>query len=218
MDIRTTSDSSFSKNSSSFTGTIFEIVFLLIIIIIGYAYLVSPKATEYKKVRDNLQSLKEKQSKLNSQKQTFDTLVQELESSGPSVAILDDVLPLDPKPSKLYVLMDNLIQREGLTAGTVNVDMDSQTVVAGDKTPDGTTAAVAERKIKPISVTVSAIGTIDQLSGFLQLVESSSRLLQVNSLDLSQGRADQVIFKVGINAYTYAAIPTATTTPGPITK
>lgn len=209
MDIRVTNQPISATNSkSSFSGSVFEIIFLIIIIVVGYFYLVSPKQTAYNEISDQLTSLKKKQDTLKTQKEAFDKLVQELEAQPEAVAQLDSTLPLDNKPSRLYVLLENLIQGSGLTTGTVSVDSDAQAVVAGAKTATDQ-AFATDHKIKPTTISVSASGTVDQLTGFLTRLETSTRLLEVNSLDISQGRGDQLIFKVGLKAYSYSPDPAA---------
>ena len=94
------------------------------------------------------------------------------------------------------------MQRAGLGSGVVGIEIDPQTPVAGDK-------AVIEqpfnavRKTKTIGINVSGTGTIDQLDNFLRLLESSGRVLQVQGMDINQGRGDQLIFRLAINTYSY---------------
>ncbi len=215
MDIRVTNQPIPATSSkTSFSGSVFEIIFLIIIIVIGYFYLVAPKQSAYHDVSDNLSGLKKKQDTLKTQKEAFDKLVQELEAQPDAVTQLDNTLPLDNKPSRLYVLLENLIQSSGLTTGTVSVDSDAQAVVAGAKTAADQSFAT-DHKIKPTTVSVSASGTIDQLTGFLTHLETSTRLLEVNSLDISQGRGDQLIFKVGLKAYSYSSDPAAASVVAP---
>lgn len=208
MDIRVTNQPIPATSKSSFSGSVFEIIFLIIIIVIGYFYLVAPKQRAYNDVSDQLAGLKKKQETLKTQKEAFDKLVQELGAQSEAVAQLDSTLPLDSKPSKLYVLLESLVQSSGLTTGSVTVESDAQAVVAGTKTPADKSFAT-DHKIKPTIVAVSATGTVDQLTGFLTRLETSTRLLEVNSLDVSQGRGDQLIFKVGLKAYSYSPDPAA---------
>lgn len=203
MDIRVTSQPIPATNRSSFSGSVFEIIFLIIITVVGYFYLVAPKQTVYNDVRDQLTGLKKKQDALDTQKKAFDKLVQDLAADPQAVSDLNSTLPLDSKPSKLYVLLESLIQGSGLTTGSVSVDSDAQTIVAGMKTPADKEFSV-DHKIKPTTISVNATGTVDQLGSFLQKLENSTRLLEITSLDISQGRGDQLIFKVGLKAYSYS--------------
>ena len=201
MDIQVTTKTQPAK-TSSITGSLFEVVFLIVVIVVGYFYLVAPKYTAYKDSRDALQAQKDKLTVLQDQKKSFAALAQQLESSSDAVVALDAILPLDSKPSRLYVLLENLIQSTGLTSGSVTVDSDPQMVVAGQMATDSTEEAT-ERTTQSIGVSVSATGTIDQLTAFLRAIETSNRYLEVSNLDVSQGRGDLLVFKLGLKAYSY---------------
>jgi Tfp pilus assembly protein PilO len=191
---------------TSFSGSVFEVVFLLIIIFLGYWYLVLPKSDEYTRYQEQLTSLQGRRAEIDGQKKIFDTLVADLGAQTENIAALDDMLPLDAKPSRLYLLMESLMQRAGLGSGVVGIEIDPQTPVAGNK------AVIeqpfdADRKVKTIAINVSGTGTIGQLDSFLRLLESSGRVLQVQGMDIDQGRGDQLIFRLVISTYSY--VPSA---------
>lgn len=209
MDTKPTTFRPIAQGRTSFSGSIFEVVFLLIVIFLGYWYLVLPKSDEYTRYQDQLVSLQGRRRELDAQKKVFDTLVQDLSLQTEAIAALDDMLPLDAKPSRLYLLMESLMQRAGLGSGVVGIEIDPQTPVAGNK------AVIdqpfdADRKVKTIAITVSGTGTIDQIDNFLHLLESSGRVLQVQSMDINQGRGDQLIFSLVISTYSY--VPGVSTT------
>lgn len=189
---------------TSFSGTIVEIVFLVVLSVICFFYLVSPKQTAYSATRTELEALQKKQAELQKQQEAFDALVQEFEQNTEAVSTLEQILPQDAKPSKLYVLLENFMQSSGLVTGSVSVNTDSLVVVAGNKDAKDATSEQVGYKATPADISVSAVGTIDQLTNFLHLVETSTRLLEVKNLDVSQGRGDQVVFKIGLQAYSYA--------------
>ncbi|MBL8031096.1 MAG: hypothetical protein JNK33_02105 [Candidatus Doudnabacteria bacterium] len=202
MDTKPTTSRPIMPARTSFSGSIFEVVFLLIVIFLAYWYLVLPKSDAYARFQEQLISLQGRRAEIEHQKKTFDTLVQSLHEQADSIVALDDMLPLDAKPSRLYLLMESLMQRAGLGSGVVGIEIDPQTPVAGDK------AVIeqpfnAERKTKTIGINVSGTGTIDQLDNFLRLLESSGRVLQVQGMDINQGRGDQLIFRLAINTYSY---------------
>lgn len=202
MDTKPTTYRPAAQGRTSFSGSIFEVVFLLIVIFLGYWYLVLPKSDEYTRYQDQLVSLQGRRKEIDAQKTVFDRLVQDLGQQTEAITALDGMLPLDAKPSRLYLLMESLMQRGGLGSGVVSIEIDSQTPVAGNK------AVIdqpfdADRKVKTIAINVSGTGTIDQIDNFLRLLESSGRVLQVQSMDINQGRGDQLIFSLVINTYSY---------------
>lgn len=202
MDMHITSQPVPISRKASFSGTIIEVVFLIILSVVTYFYLVGPKIAEFKLARTELSGVQAKKDALQKQVQDFDRLVQEFSDNTHGVSALDQVLPLDSKPSKLYVLLENFMQSSGLTTGSVTVDSDALTVVAGNVATDNI-GEQATHKILPINISVSGVGTIDQLSNLLHLIETSTRLLEINNLDVSQGRNDQIVFKVSLKAYSY---------------
>lgn len=193
------------SRKTSFSGTIVEIVFLVVLSVVTYFYLVGPKLREFKAARSDLSAIQAKKDALQKQVQDFDKLVQDLSDNSNGVSALDQVLPLDSKPSKLYVLLENFMQSSGLTTGSVTVDADALTIVAGNTSSDNGVSK-SEHKVQPINISVSGVGTIDQLSNLLHLIETSARLLEINNLDVSQGREDQIVFKVGLKAYSYGEV------------
>jgi Tfp pilus assembly protein PilO len=208
MDIRVSSQPVPLTTKTSFSGSVFEIVFLVVVIVVAYFYLVSPKQDEYGTIKNQLSTLKQKQITIENQKTAFDHLVQELDAEPQGVQALDQTLPLDSKPSKLYVLLESLMQSIGLTTGSVTVDADPTVVVAGSKT-NAKQPFDMEHKVKPVGITVSATGTIDQLTGLLHSIETSTRLLEVSTLDVSQGRGNQLVFKIGLKAFSYSETASA---------
>lgn len=199
MDIRVATKTQTSA-ASSVGGAVFEAIFLLIVIVVGYFYLVAPKYDAYAAGRDELATLEAKQREANDQKAAFVTLAQKLESSPDALVALDAALPLDSKPSRLYVLVENILQRSGIVAGSVSVDHPSSVVVAGASSKPEDSAS---RAVQPTSIVISATSTIDQLNQFLRGLETSGRIFEVTDLTVGQAREGQVVFKVTARAYAY---------------
>ncbi|MBP9686550.1 MAG: hypothetical protein KBD66_01995 [Candidatus Doudnabacteria bacterium] len=199
MDIRVATKTQ-TASTPSVGGTAFEAIFLLIVIVVGYFYLIAPKYDVYAAGKDELATLEAKQNEVNEQKAAFATLAQKLESSADALVAVDAALPLDSKPSRLYVLVENILQRSGIVAGSVSVDHNSALVVAGATTKSETSAS---RAIQPTSIVISATSTIDQLNQFLRGLETSGRIFEVTDLSVGQAREGQIVFKVTAKAYAY---------------
>lgn len=202
MDIRVATTTP-NAAAPSVGGTVFEAIFLLIVIVVGYFYLVAPKYDAYTTAKSALAAAEKQRADAAAQKDAFTTLAQTLQSSPDAVAALDAALPLDAKPSRLYVVLENILQRAGIAAGSVTVDNTATAVVAG---AGGTFDEQANRSVQPTNIIVSATGTIDQLTQFLRALESSGRIFEVTDLSLNQGREGQVVFKVTVKAYAYAPV------------
>jgi Tfp pilus assembly protein PilO len=145
--------------------------------------------------------LEDRKTNLERQSAVFDNLVEQLASEKESVAKVDDMLPLESRPSRLYVLLESLTQSASLGSAVVTVETNPQVVVSGDV--GGAATSSGNRVVQKIPLSISAAGTMEQLSNLLKLLEISSRVIQVKSLDISQGSGDQLIFKIGAESYSY---------------
>jgi Tfp pilus assembly protein PilO len=226
MDTNLATTRSTTPTRTSFSGSVFELIFLLIIIFLGYWYLVLPKSDEYSGFQDQLKNLQARRTEINAQQKVFDVLVQDLNAQTDNLTALDDMLPLDAKPSRLYLLMESIMQRAGLGSGVVSIEIDPQTPVAGNAAASAQSLD-SDRTVKTIGINVSGTGTIDQLDNLLHLLESSGRVLQVQGMDISQGRGEQLIFRLTLHTYSYVpgtpgavsgAPNIAPSTPGSVLK
>lgn len=187
-------------------GSTFEIGVFIVLAILIYIYLIVPKQKEYSDRKDQLKELTNDENRIRNQKQAFERLVKELKDNPDMVTKLDEVIPLDPKSSTIYVLTEYLAQSAGMTSSSIAVDAEPGTIAAGDKTTLKDSFGV-DRVLLTIPVTVNAIGTMDQLTNFLSQVENSHRLMDVVNVDISQGKDQQFIFKLKLNAYAFAPQP-----------
>jgi Tfp pilus assembly protein PilO len=201
MDFKISNQPMQLTKKTSFAGTLFEAGFLIVLIIVGYLYLVSPKQAQYSDLRSQKKSLEERKTNLERQSAVFDNLVEQLANEKDSVAKVDDMLPLESRPSRLYVLLEDLTQSASLGSAVVTVETSPQVVVSGEV--GGMTTSSGNRAVQKIPLSISAAGTMEQLSNLLRLLEISSRVIQVKSLDISQGSGDQLIFKIGAESYSY---------------
>ncbi len=197
------------------TGSLFEIGLLIILIVLGYIYLVSPKQKETNDRISRLATLTDDKKKIDNQKKVFEKLVKEMNDNKSQVAAIDEAIPLEPEISKLYVLTEYLAQSAGMNASSVTIENNPAVPVAGDKELTENVFGV-DRKLVPVTISVNAIGTMDQLTGFLSKVETSNRLIDIISINITPGKGDQFIFKFGLQAYSFAPNTTAAGVRAPI--
>lgn len=201
MDFKIASQPVQLSKKASFAGTVFESVFFIILIIVGFIYLVSPKQSEYGELKDKKAALTEQRGRLENQKVTFDQLVQTLKSNPDGAKLVDSILPLDGNPSRIYILVESLAQRAGLNSAVVSVTTSPSIPVAGKN--QGVNSNNTERSLTRTAITINATGTMEQLQNLFSLLETSLRIVQVKSLDISQGSGDQLVFKIGAETYAY---------------
>lgn len=196
-----------NTSNSRLQSTMFEAGIFIVLAVLAYIYLAGPKMHEYSDRKGRLDTLTIQQQDLENQQKTFDQLLATLREKQDSIVLLDDALPLENKGSRLYILVDNLIQGSGMSASSISVDINPAVAVAGKSSSE---LFQGEHRLMPVNISISTTGTLEQLSGFLKLIESSNRLIDVSSLEVSQGKADQLIFKLTLKAYTFALDATKT--------
>lgn len=192
-------------------GSLFEVAVFIVLAILVYVYLVSPKQKELTDRQARLTKLTDDEKKIKAQEQAFNRLLGELKDDEQNIAQLDQLLPLDSRSSKLYVLVEYLAQSVGIQSSSIAIEENSEKIVAGNKDLLKDPYSV-DRQLTPIAININAIGTFDQLNNFLRNVENSSRLLDIDNLSITQGKDNQFIFKIGLKAYAFG--PKAKDTSG----
>ncbi len=201
MDVKISSQPLQLSKKTSFVGSIFESGFLIVLIIIAFVYLVGPKQESFSKVSEMKVQLEGQRDDLSRKKQVFATLLQELQDESAAVKSAEEMLPTQDRPSRVYILLESILQSASLPAAVVSVDTTPQAVEASKDVM----TAQSGSALKKNSITISATGTVDQLDNLLKLLEISSRLIQVKSVEVSQGSNEQLLFKVTAETYSYLA-------------
>mgnify|MGYP001596402393 CR=1 FL=1 len=199
----TQSQHPFSGTKSHSWGTIFEIGILIIVGVLFYVYLLGPKLKESNERHSKLDSLTTQYDNLESQGKTFEELQAKIRDNPDKVTLLDATLPLQSHLTQLYILLEDLAGRASIVGPSISVQPEKAVATAGDKSVEETPFA-QDRKTAIIPAVVSGTGTVDQIDGFLHLLEINARVFDVTDIDITQGKDDQLIFKVALQSYVYA--------------
>jgi Tfp pilus assembly protein PilO len=183
-----------------------EIVLLAVVIIIFSWFVLKPKVIAVAQSREELKELEQQQSIVATKKDELMSLVAKMENAKVDISLLDEALPLQPRATTLVVLVDSLAKSNGLSVTATAMDGSeiARDIAAADH------AALADpfkvqRKMNPESVLVTAGGTLDQFMGFLNAIENSTRLLDVETIDISGEEDGTLSFKVKVKAYTFSS-------------
>jgi hypothetical protein len=60
-----------------------------------------------------------------------------------------------------------------------------------------------ERKLNTETILVTSSGTLDQFMGFLNAIENSTRLLDVQTIDIATNEDNILSYKVKVRGYTF---------------
>lgn len=193
-----------SYQKRDFASPTLQAVLIVIILVLFSWFVVKPKLTSVNAARAELKSIEAKLSQTKGDEAQLNELLTKLHASADDVALVDEALPLSGRISKANVLMESLVQTSGMSLAQLS-STDSQKIVsAGDKS----TLAdpfTKKRSLYTITMTASITGTMDQFRNLLELMENSSRVLDVESLSVLGGD-QQIKFRVIVKAYAYEGV------------
>jgi Tfp pilus assembly protein PilO len=187
--------------NQQYTGPLSQSILLaLVIVLIGW-FLVKPQFTEFNAQHDQLKAANSQMDALDKEKADLDRLVSQMQSSEQQVKITDEALPLTSRVSRVDVLVDSLARSAGMQVAQIEALGDENIPAAANKAVLKDPFAAA-RSLQTTKVTVAVSGSIDQFRNFLQLLETSGRLIDVSSLSLTSG--DGVTkFNMEMKTYSY---------------
>lgn len=190
-----------SYQQRDFTNPTLQAIMLAIIVVIFSWFIVKPKLADYTTTRNTLKTAQAKLKQSQEDQKNLNELIAKLRDSKDDVALIDEALPLQGRVSKSNVLMQNLVQSSGMSLSQLSTDDTSKIVSAGDK--EGLADPFSKpRKLHTITMTTTLTGTMDQFKNLLELIETSSRVLDVESMDILGGD-QQIKFRLIVKAYSF---------------
>ncbi len=211
MDLTPTTNTAPPKYSSltmnfkqpSARGKVFEAGLLLIISILVYWFLVSPKHSQLTAAKEQYQNLETQQKDLDANKKQLETAIADLKNHPREIAEMDEALPLDNRVTKLYIVLNDLSQNSGMTVGNISVSFNGSVDMAGNKALL-TSPYAAKRTVQKLTTTMVATGSFDQFMALLEKLENSGRLINVTSVNIATGKEGAFNFTFNLEAYFYS--------------
>ncbi len=184
------------------TNAIFEIVLLVVIAGLFYWFVARPKQAQLSLVQDNIVSLQQERDSLDSNKQKLQHLIAQLDANKTEITDMDEALPLSSKSVRLRILIDTLARSSGLTVTALNVSMNSDTAVSGDK------ALLADpyrgtRTVQKLTSTLAVTGTYGQVEDFLNKIGTNGRVVDINTIDIHSSKDNTLVFNITMDTYYY---------------
>lgn len=198
-----TTNSTPLTRSKQLQNPLLQSVLLIIAAILLWWFVITPKYADVMSKRDDL-------AKINGQKAVFEKeqidlnkLVAKLESSDAEIKLADEALPLSTRPTQIAMLMESYARSSSLEISQINIQDLDKTIIAGNKDLLDQPYK-AKRDLLKVKVSIGVSGTIDQFKNFLELLENSGRIVDVNSFDVS---TSQGTTKFSLDLTTYAYEP-----------
>jgi Tfp pilus assembly protein PilO len=181
---------------------LFSILFFLLIVMLTW-FLVWPKFSEIKVKSGELRELESVKDNFGQLKGNVDRLVSQMQSARQDISLLDEALPIDNRISKVYVIVESFAKASGLNLVNITTDTGDALAVdgaVGEK--DG--QFKKERKLFISTMTLSLSGGYESFLTFLTFLEDSSRIVDVDSVDIAPGENGELTFRVKLKSYFYS--------------
>lgn len=179
---------------------IIEAVLLLIVCGLLVWFIVLPKKAEVASRNEDFAKLEVQKSKIKSESDELNKLIQKLNVSEKEIKDLDTALPLVHNAIQFELLIKNIAGSVNVSVGSLNLSSKPELVVAGDKALIDNPFAV-KRSLQKLSGSIYAIGTLDQLLAFLKKIERSGRYISVTSVQMDPGADNNLNLRMSVDVY-----------------
>lgn len=202
MDLNIPKNNLVSPINGTTQHTVFEVILLLAVAGLFYWFIVSPKMAELTAAQTQHDVIEKEHQSLVSNKNKLTTAIQKMKDNPDILKDLDEALPLDNKVTKLYIALESLTKTIGMTVGDINIAFKSDVPMAGNR------ALLADkygapRTLQKLSTTLSVTGTFSQFQTLLGKLETSGRLINISSVNITASKDDLLSFQVNLEAYFY---------------
>jgi len=184
-------------------GSLIELITLLVVGILFYSFIIRPKVGVVNEQNLKVEALKEESAKLADQQSKLKGLIEQLKSSSQDINKLDESLPLHPRTTWVYLLMENLVQSSGMTLSSLTVNSLSDETLAGDMALMQNPFS-ASRQIKKMSANLGVTGSFSQFQALLKKIENSARILDIKTLDINSSADELLDFRISFDTYYFA--------------
>ncbi len=179
---------------------IMECVLLLVVCGLFYWFMISPKMAQINEQKTVLAQAETDKSKISGTVEDLRKLIDKVSSHSQEVSYLNEAMPLDAKVLRLRMLLEKLGESVGVSVSNVNVTGQTDAPWAGDKAVLDNPYAIP-RTVQRLNGTVSAVGTYGQIISFLEKIESSGRVINVNSMSIDSSAGGNLNIMLTFDAY-----------------
>ncbi len=181
-----------------------QIVILVIVSILVFWFLARPKMAELSAAKAQAIELAKTKDTAQGTLVELERMVNTMNTSSDDIVKLDEVLPLVGRQTKVHVMMEKYVQNAGMSLANVTVEPsdDKEYITAGNhELLDKPYGKV--RTQHTLESMVSVTGTVPQFENLLKTLETSSRLMDVQTIDIKAEDNNLVSFRLKIITYFY---------------
>jgi Tfp pilus assembly protein PilO len=184
-------------------GSLLEFWILVIVLVLFAWFILLPKYKEVQTLNNNSQTLGSELKVIIEQQAKLKNLISQIDSHAKEITILDESLPLHPRTTWLYLLIQNLAGTSGITLSDLSVNNEKESVVSADSALIDKPFAY-QRFLRKSLVNMKLSGSMAQFLAFLTKLENSGRIMDVKSLDIQSSSDGVLDFGLTLDAYYFA--------------
>lgn len=184
-------------------GSFLEFWILCIVLVLLGWFLVIPKYQSVQALNKQSQKLSGELEIILEQQAKLKNLINQVDSNAKEIGILDESLPLHPRTTWLYLLIENLAGTSGITLSDLSVTNEKEGVVSADSALIDKPFAL-QRIVRKSFVNMKLSGSMAQFIAFLTKLENSGRIMDIKSLDIQSSSDGVLDFGVTVDAYYFA--------------
>ncbi len=179
---------------------VLQAVFVIIFVLLFGWFVVMPKNSQVDLKSEQLASMEAQAKTLENDLEVVNKLVAEMETSKEEIKLVDEALPLTNRPTKIALLLEEFAKSSGMIVAQINVDNVGENLASGNK-EELNNPFDGNRVLTTTNVTVTVGGSLDQFKNFLTLLETSGRILDVESFTVNSSEQD---IRYNLKLLTYA--------------
>lgn len=187
--------------SKQLQSPLLQSVLLIIAAILLWWFVITPKYADVMNKRADLDRINGQKAVFEKEQIDLNKLVAKLESSESEVKLADEALPLSTRPTQIALLMESYARSSSLEISQINIQDLDKTIAAGNKDLLDQPYK-AKRDLLKVKVSLGVSGTIDQFKNFLELLENSGRIIDINSFSVSTSQGSTK-FSLDLSTYAY---------------
>ncbi len=182
-----------------------EVVLLLVACGLFYWFIIAPKNSQIDQQNKILSEIQAEEQKISGTVADLKTMVRQLSDNPKQISDLEEAMPLNAKTLSFRTLLENLSQSVGLSVSTVNVSDNTGEPWAGNKELLAKPYAVS-RSVQKLSGSVAVIGTYSQIITFLEKLQTSGRVININSVNINSSDNGNLSATLTLEAFYLAPI------------
>ena len=141
---------------------------------------------------------------MEDQRLKLENLIRQLSASAEDLEKLDKSLPLHPRTTWVYLLVEDLVQSSGMAISSLTVSNLEDDITAGDKSAANPFAG--QRKVKKVAVNLGTTGNFTQFEGLLKKFESNGRLMDIKAFEVNASANELLDFRLSFETYYFGVV------------